>query len=156
MEDAEEPDKQRLDLNQVMDRRRRELRRTWAEIARGAGMTVENLLRIRKGQISISWRAADGIEDAMQWERGSVEAAVTHGIPPTVKADVRPTRDEPPQSRAVAWTAEMEAFYQILKAKLNSEGLEMNEANVLSSIDQLRIELTRRVNRKDRLPDDSR
>lgn len=57
-----------------MNDRRRELRIRWTGVARRAGMTPQNLLRIRKGDISVTWEAADGIDDALQWRRGSVQA----------------------------------------------------------------------------------
>jgi transcriptional regulator with XRE-family HTH domain len=144
-------------LDAWMEDRRRELRVRWSEVARRAGMSPQNLLRIRKGQISISWDAADGIEDALLWDRGSVEAAVLNGTKPTPRGNDESARVESlPAAASVGWTVEMEAFYQILKAKFHAEGLEMNEANVLSAIDQLRIELPRRVARQDRIPNDSR
>lgn len=78
-------------LDAWMDGRRRELRIMWAEVARRAGMSPQNLLRIRKGQISISWDAAAGIESALRWVAGSVEAAVLRGVAPTEITDGGPT-----------------------------------------------------------------
>lgn len=72
----------RVRLDKWMDERRKELRLRWSKVAQIAGMSTPNLLRIRKGQIGISWDAADGIEDALLWERGSVEAAVLRGEKP--------------------------------------------------------------------------
>jgi hypothetical protein len=89
-----------------MDQRRRDLRIRWSEVARRAGMSAQNLLRIRRGQ-TITWDAADGIEYALGWTKGSVEAAVLHGTKPTLDpggpmADVRlpasaPTIDQLPE-----------------------------------------------------------
>jgi hypothetical protein len=79
----------RATLDQLIDKRRRQLRRTWAQLARSAGMTEENLLRIRKNRISISWSAAEGLETALHWPRGSIEAAVTDGTPPEPSTDGR-------------------------------------------------------------------
>lgn len=78
---------QRSKLDGWMDERRLELRITWTEVARRAGMTAQNLIRIRKDRIRISWDAADGIEDALLWTRGSIEAAVTRGERPTSRTD---------------------------------------------------------------------
>jgi hypothetical protein len=72
----------RAQLNEWMNERRQQLRLRWSQVAELAGMGTPNLLRIRKGQISISWDAADGIEDALEWERGSVRAAVDLGQKP--------------------------------------------------------------------------
>lgn len=71
----------RRQLDDWMNERRRELRIRWTEVARRADMSVENLRRIRRGQ-TISDDAADGIEDALRWPRGSVKAAVTRGERP--------------------------------------------------------------------------
>lgn len=77
--------RQRLDT--WMNERRRELRiRTWNQVADRAGMTSENLRKIRRGEISISENAADGIEDALQWERGAVDAAAQNGVEPRPRA----------------------------------------------------------------------
>lgn len=133
-------DERRAQLEAWMDDRRNDRRLRWAEVARRAGMTVENLLRIRKGRISISWEAASGIEDALQWEQGSVEAAVTEGRAPTPKAASGP---QPPPS---LWTAEMETKFRLLKDILKSQGLEMTEQNFLTMLDQGRIELRTRQN----------
>lgn len=75
-------------LEHWMNHRRRELRIKWTEVARRAGMSVQNVLRIRKGQISISEDAADGVEDALQWARGSVQRVIQEGAPPIPVAPV--------------------------------------------------------------------
>jgi hypothetical protein len=84
-----------------MNERRRQLRiRQWVQVAQRAGMSDENLRKIRRGEISISENAADGIEEALQWRRGSVEAAVVYGRKPepieTAPADAA-TPDVPPE-----------------------------------------------------------
>lgn len=81
MEGMQGTPESRRRLDDLMNERRRELRIKWTEVARRAGMTPQNLLRIRKGQISISWDAADGIDDALQWERGGVQAIIDGRIP---------------------------------------------------------------------------
>lgn len=82
MEGIEGTPERREWLDSLISDRRRALRIKWTEVARRAGMSVQNLLRIRKGQVRITWDAADGIDDAMQWPRGSVEAAVLEGRRP--------------------------------------------------------------------------
>jgi transcriptional regulator with XRE-family HTH domain len=147
VDSAKDPVSNHQLLDTWMSERRRKLGiKTWTELAERAGMSDENLRKIRRGEISISENAADGIEDALQWERGSVEAAAHKGIKPTLRGN-----ESARAATSAGWTAEMEAFYQILKAKFHAEGLEMNEA-----IDQLRIELPRRAARQERIPNDSR
>lgn len=96
MKGVQGTDESRAQLHKWMDERRDTLRLSWAEIARAMNMTEENLLRIRKGQIGISRKAEKGIEDALQWERGSVTAAVERGVPPAPLAS-----DEPPRMRTL-------------------------------------------------------
>lgn len=75
----------RAQLHTWMDESREAQRLSWADIARAMGMTEENLLRIRKGQIGISRKAERGIEDALRWVRGSVAAAVERGAKPVAQ-----------------------------------------------------------------------
>lgn len=88
-------------LDQLMNDSRQRLHVRWAEVARRANMTVQNLGRIRRGTISISWEAAQGIEAALQWERGSVEAVLNGGTPtllPVQASDNQPAPAERPVS----------------------------------------------------------
>jgi transcriptional regulator with XRE-family HTH domain len=133
----------RHQLDERMDARRNELRVTWTEIARRAGMTPQNLVRIRKGQISISWDAADGIERALRWERGSVEAAVLEGKPPTKLAspqsDSQATERQPDNDR-----------HRRIRAALQLEGIDPTPERV-AAVDQIvvgeiaRLEAMRKV-----------
>lgn len=113
----------RAELDDRMDRRRKHLRLTWAQVAERAGMVTPNLLRIRKNKIGISWEAADGINDALRWTRGSVEAFVTDGIEPTPIEDG--DLESPP--RPVMWTPQKEADFRRIQALLAVYDLEMNE-----------------------------
>lgn len=131
MEALQGSTERRAQLDTWMDERRRVLRIKWSEVARRAGMTAQNLLRIRKGQISISWDAADGIEDALRWEVGAVEAAVLHGTKPTPRA---PAPQEPMHTSATGdLTDEDEVRLRILKDTIRAEGL----------TDELRLALLR-------------
>lgn len=88
------------DLDSWMNDRRRELRIRWTEVADRASMSSENLRKIRRGQISLSEDAADGIERALAWQPGSVEA-VMRGERPTVlsetAAEAHPWPEPPAQ-----------------------------------------------------------
>ena len=92
-------------LDQWMNARRLALRMKWTEVAQKADMTPQNLLRIRQGTIGITWDAADGIERALRWERGSVESAVLEGhepiaLPPSPTSGTAPEGDEMPPEPA--------------------------------------------------------
>jgi hypothetical protein len=79
-------------LDTAMDRRRRQLRLRWKQVADRAGMTYSNLHRIRTGQITLTDFARDGVEDALQWEHGSV-AAILDGAEPTERRQFRVTTE---------------------------------------------------------------
>jgi hypothetical protein len=64
----------RARLADLMDARRRDLRLTWDEVASQAGIHRETLRQIRAGTGAIRPLSATGIEDALEWERGSIEA----------------------------------------------------------------------------------
>lgn len=104
MEGLQGTEANRALLDEWMEERRLELRLRWGQVARRADMSTQNLLRIRKGQIGISWEAADGIEEALQWKRGSVEAAVLRGVKPTVMAAEDPSGGRSAQSNGQAVT----------------------------------------------------
>lgn len=89
-------DRLRQQLAEEMNERRRQLRMKWTEVARRAGMTPQNLLRIRNGEISVTDDAADGLDHALLWQRDSVHQILAGGKP--VPLDVpRPSRHQ--------WTA---------------------------------------------------
>lgn len=125
MENLQGSTNRRSQLDQWMDQRRQELRLRWAQVAELAGMTTPNLLRIRKGQISISWGAADRIEDALHWERGSVEAAVLMGIKPQPRTS--PSDEPSPRSQQLATesrlTEEDKMRFEVLKGTIRAEDL---------------------------------
>lgn len=91
-------DDTRKRLDDLMEARRKELRIRWTEVARRAGMSPQNLLRIRKGLIAVSWEAAKGIDYAMEWAAGSVESFVERGEEPRRSTGARPV--EPPREAA--------------------------------------------------------
>ena len=137
----------RAQLETWMDERRQQLRLRWARVAELAGMTTPNLLRIRKGKIRISWEAAAGIEDALLWERGSVEAAVLHGIPPVVRAGVDAASADVRVAESTAsrgtdghgeWTEVDERKVRLLEQVFESWGEEMTAEKVAAVLDELR------------------
>lgn len=123
MESTEGTKERRAQLDRLMDERRKELRIKWVEVARRADMSPQHLIRIRKGRVAISWEAADGINDALRWTRGSVEAFVTDGIEPT-SVDEEPS---PQPTRPVIWTPQKEADFRKIQALLAVYDLDMTE-----------------------------
>lgn len=112
----------REQLARAMEKRRIELRLQWTDVARRARMSPQNLLRIRHGTISITWKAADAIEHALEWTSGSVEAILTGGDPApqhASRADGEPIEADGDN----VWTEELEAIYQALTELLRPQGL---------------------------------
>ena len=64
-----------------MDSRRRDLRLKWDEVAARAGIHRETLRQIRIGKGDIRPLSATGIEDALQWEHGSIDRILNGGEP---------------------------------------------------------------------------
>lgn len=69
-----------------MDRRREELRLTWSEVARLAGVSRETLRQIRTGEGEIRPLTRRGIEDALQWAPSSIDAIMSGGAPTSAAA----------------------------------------------------------------------
>ena len=122
MDGADHTDEHRRNLGDWMNSRRRQLRiKTWNQVAALAGMTSENLRKIRRGEISISENASDGIEEALQWKRGSVEAAILHGVRPIAASpadalNVLPDQDVIPPN----WSAAKEQAWSVARVALDN------------------------------------
>lgn len=74
-------------LSRLMGSRRADLRLQWSEVAERAGLTREGLLNIRKGTGDIRPLSKRGIEDALQWASGSVDAILAGGEPSPLLVD---------------------------------------------------------------------
>ena len=68
----------RARLADLMDQRRLDLRKQWKDVARGADISTAALGAIRRGEYKPSSLTARGIEDALEWEHGSIDA-ILHG-----------------------------------------------------------------------------
>jgi hypothetical protein len=56
---------------------------TWAEVASEARITVETLRAIRRGNNQPSTLTKRGLERALQWQAGSIQAVLAGGDPAT-------------------------------------------------------------------------
>lgn len=75
----------RARLDRLMSDRRAQLGKLWNEVAADAGLTKEGLRAIRRGEtIAIQPGSKRGIEDALSWERGSVDRILAGGDPTPV------------------------------------------------------------------------
>ena len=77
----------RTRLDQAMDRRRLDLRKQWKDIATAAGISTAALGAIRRGEYKPSALTARGIEDALQWAHGSIEAIDAGGDPVPLRGE---------------------------------------------------------------------
>jgi transcriptional regulator with XRE-family HTH domain len=93
MSTSTSPDPARLRLAQYMDDRRADLRLTWAEVARAAGINRETLRQIRSGTSDIRALTRRAVEDALRWESGSIRTILAGGDPTPLDAEPeRPKR----------------------------------------------------------------
>lgn len=60
-----------------MDERRQALGKTWAQVAREAGITIETLRAIRRGKNEPSGLTRRGLDNALHWEAGSVQRVLS-------------------------------------------------------------------------------
>lgn len=135
----------RAQLHEWMDEAREALRLSWADVARAMDMTEENLLRIRRGRIGISLKAAKKIEDALQWEPGSVEAAVRKGERPEALDDLESRSDQTSSSASGShreWTEVDLMRFRLLEQLFESWGEEMTSAKVEVVLAELQRRLT--------------
>lgn len=119
-----------------MDDRRADLRLRWKDVAARAGLTTEGLLGVRKGTGEIRPLTKRGIEDALDWEAGSIDAILAGGEPAVrgrqmqieqAEADVRNAKqyahnaegaeDDPRMQRAMELLAEATAVLEQIRAE---------------------------------------
>lgn len=78
-------DKTRERLAKEMDEQRIRLRLKWPDVAARARVSVQTLLRIRRGDIGVTPFAAVGIEQALEWQPGSVEGILSGHEPEAIE-----------------------------------------------------------------------
>jgi transcriptional regulator with XRE-family HTH domain len=109
-----------------MDQRRRDLRLTWDQVASQAGIHRETLRQIRIGKGDIRPLSATGIEDALQWEHGSIDNILAGREPTTiVEAADRQSLEREYQDPAVAELAQRLQRQEQTTARLAEENNEL-------------------------------
>lgn len=83
-------DDARRQLSAEMNAARLRLGIKWTDVAMRARMSVQNLLRIRKGEIAVTEDAAYGLERALDWRHGSIEAILAGGEPTLDEPELEP------------------------------------------------------------------
>lgn len=76
-----------------MDERRQALGMTWAEVARDAGITIETLRAVRRGKNEPSGLTKRGLDNALQWEPGSVQSVLSGRDPRPIGTLPTPTAE---------------------------------------------------------------
>lgn len=85
--------------------RRRELGLTQADVAAAGHVSVELIRNIetkRRTPERLNPRKARGLEDALRWESGSIDAVLAGGVATTAEPKPPPTPKSPPPTRATA------------------------------------------------------
>lgn len=72
-------------LDKAMNDRRLQLRMTWNDLAKAAGISDVTLRAIRRGDNQPSPLTRRRIEDALQWTHGSIEAVLADGEPTPIE-----------------------------------------------------------------------
>jgi hypothetical protein len=68
-------------LTRAIEDRRDFLRIKWQDIAQRAVFSIATLGRVRRGEGELTADTKSGLEDALEWERGSVDAILAGGEP---------------------------------------------------------------------------
>jgi transcriptional regulator with XRE-family HTH domain len=101
---------ERLDL--AMTKRSLDVKKRWVQIAKEAGVSTAALGAIRRGEYRPSPHTARGIEDALEWEPGSIDAILAGGQPKPKR-----TPDESIRSLQKS-TQELRATLERLRAEI--------------------------------------
>jgi len=103
-------------LAQAMNERRLELtpRLNWRQVATAAGISYEALRAIRRGDYRPSENTAAALDDALRWERGSVEAILDGGTP-------TPRQVGTPEEEAAQLKREREALAAAIEQELEQQ-----------------------------------
>lgn len=103
-----------------MDGRRRELRLTWDEVAAHAGIHRETLRQIRTGSGNIRPLSATGIEGALHWAPGSIDAIISGGEP--TPTDDKPEEGEPTVAELAAQVAALTEKVERILGEIDNPG----------------------------------
>lgn len=133
-----------------MEERRQALGMTWAEVASEADITVETLRAVRRGNNQPSPLTKRGLEQALRWQTGSVDAIYANRDPqplPDDMSEASQTNRQPPNvdlDSYVPQSAVERAIIQMYQATLQQERQERAELRrKLDEIDEKLNRLTR-------------
>lgn len=90
---AAEDAAERSRLSAVMEARRLELDLSWDKVAKRAGLSIAHLRRVRGGDVALTAKAKWKIEQALRWNRGSIDLVLAGKDPepaPAASDDLEP------------------------------------------------------------------
>lgn len=123
-------------LARLMDERRADLGDLYLhEVAEAAGLTREGLRKIRRGKGAIQTESKLGLERALRWERGSINAILAGGDPTSVQSTDEPK--PPPREPSVEELAELTRRLAFKNEQLEAKN-EKIEADLTEVKEQLR------------------
>jgi transcriptional regulator with XRE-family HTH domain len=114
-----------------MEERRQALGMTWAEVASEAKITVETLRAIRRGNNQPSTLTKRGLERALQWQTGSIQAVLAGGDPspvgamPSLTAEASGTVTRAPQEESDPLAAQFRALLEQAQQRTNERLAEL-------------------------------
>lgn len=114
-------------LDEAMKARRLQLRMNWRQLAEAAGISYEALRAIRRGDYRPAELTAQGLDDALQWQSGSVYKVLDGGQPtPLGAAASAPVHTGRPAS---ALERELAFAARVMAAAVKESGLSPDEAD---------------------------
>ena len=139
-ENEETPD---TALGRLMDEQRNELGLLWEDVAELSGLSRQTLFDIRKGHVDyhrMRSRTRRKIEQAFQWERGSIEEFVLTGKRPvSVLVDDEEESRVPGAEPAIADLSEADRVrFQMARDFMRTQGRELTVRGWLTMGDEYR------------------
>lgn len=121
-------------LSKAMEQRRIELRMAWQDVAKAAGLSVAGVGAIRRGERDPLPLTRGKLEDALQWQAGSIEAVLAGGEPTPIRDDDNggngPDADDDEVRRLRAEVQELRAEIKRLSARKRRTATENNAQNL--------------------------
>lgn len=109
-------------LGEYVERRIAELGLNYSAVCRAGGFSDETLSKIRKGTIRARHSTYHGLEQALLWERGSVDAILSGGEPTSLPAAASTTR-ETEGAQATGTLSPGEALRRVVRASAREFGV---------------------------------
>lgn len=106
---AAEDAAERSRLSAVMEARRLELDLSWDKVAKRAGLSIAHLRRVRGGDVALTAKAKWKIEQALRWNRGSIDLVLAG-------KDPEPAADPPVADDLEPWEAHLWQTPQLSEA----------------------------------------